>query len=381
MKPIIASVPNEFHIEQNIIGNPLTDILTLLPKTPSFTPIWHYTEECMIALQTRHSDFLLPEEMKLLHHLMSLKNEAFTWSDLEHSSFKMEYFPPVKIPVIPHTPWIEHNIPIPPGIYDKVCMIICKKIESGIYECSNSAYCSCWFCMLKKDRKVLHIVHILEPLNRVTIKHSSVTPIPEHLAEQFAGQSCGAVLNLYVGYDKHLIKESSHDFTTFQTPYGAMCLIMLLMGWMNLVPIFHDDICHILQPKILTYTIPYIDDVPVKGPVTHYLLPDSSYKTIPVNSGIRHFVWEHFQNINRIVQHMKYSGSTFLGTKSMMCIENFIIISHYCMPDGRKLDTGKVDVIHNWGTCHTLSKVQTLLGTVGLMHIYIWNRASHPCFE
>ena len=47
------------------------------------------------------------------------------------------------------------------------------------------------------------------------------------------------------------------------------------------------------------------------------------------------------------------------------------------MPDGRKLDTGNVDVIHNWGTCHTLFKVQTLLGTVGLMHIYIWNYVHH----
>ena len=104
-----------------------------------------------------------------------------------------------------------------------------------------------------------------------------------------------------------------------------------------------------------------------------YLLPDGSYETIPANSGIQRFIWEHFQNINHIIQHMKYSSSTFSGTKSMMCIENFIIISHYCMPDGRKPDTGKVDVICNWGTCHTLSKVRAFLGTVGLMRIYIQN--------
>ena len=375
VKPVVASVPNEFRIERNIIGDPLANIPTLSPNPPLFTPCGRYTEERMIALQTRHGDFLLPEEMKLLHHLMSLQNEAFAWSDLERGSFKTEYFPPVEIPVIPHTPWIERNIPIPPGIYDEVCAIIRKKIESGVYERSNSAYRSRWFCTLKKDGKALRIVHSLEPLNRVTIKHSGVTPIPEHLAEQFAGRSCGAVLDLYVGYDERLIKESSRDFTTFQTPYGAMRLVTLPMGWTNSVPIFHDDVCHILQPEIPTYTVPYIDDVPVKGPATRYLLPDGSYETIPANSGIRRFIWEHFQTINRIVQHMKYSGGTFSGTKSMMCIENFVIIGHYCTPDGRKPDTGKVDVIRNWGACHTLSEVRAFLGTVGLMRIYIRNYA------
>jgi len=71
----------------------------------------------------------------------------------------------------------------------------------------------------------LQIVHSLEPLNHITIKHSGVPPIPEHLAEQFAGCSCSAMLDLYVGYDERLIAESLHDYMTFQTPYGALRLV------------------------------------------------------------------------------------------------------------------------------------------------------------
>jgi len=88
-----------------------------------------------------------------------------------------------------------------------VCAIIKKKINSGVYEPSNSSYQSRWFCVLKKDGMSLQIVHSLEPLNRITIKHSGVPLIPEHLAEQFAGRSCGAMLDLYVGYDEQLIAE------------------------------------------------------------------------------------------------------------------------------------------------------------------------------
>ena len=95
---------------------------------------------------------------------------------------------------------------------------------------------------------------------------------------------------------------SAHDYTTFQTPYGALRLTKLLMGWMNAVPIFHDDVTHILQPEVPKYTIPYIDDVPIRGPASTYQDDDGAFETIPENSGIHRFIWEHFQNVNRIVQ-------------------------------------------------------------------------------
>jgi hypothetical protein len=39
---------------------------------------------------------------------------------------------------------------------------------------------------------------------------------------------------------------------------------------------------------------------PIAGPDTQYELEDGGYQTIPENSGIRRFVWEHFTNVNRI---------------------------------------------------------------------------------
>ena len=59
------------------------------------------------------------------------------------------------------------------------------------------------------------------------------------------------------------------------------------MGWTNLVPIFHDTVTFILQPEIPEWTIPYIDDVPVKGPASQYIQEDSSYEVIEENPEIR----------------------------------------------------------------------------------------------
>ena len=119
--------------------------------------------------------------------------------------------------------------------------------------------------MVKKDGTSLRLVQSLEPLNAVTIAHSGVPPITEQLIEQFTGRACGAMLDLYIGYDERALAESSRDFTTFQSPYGTLRLTTLPMGWTNSVPIFHDDVIHILQAEIPHFTIPYINDVPIKG--------------------------------------------------------------------------------------------------------------------
>ncbi|KNZ81496.1 hypothetical protein J132_00462 [Termitomyces sp. J132] len=121
--------------------------------------------------------------------MVAKQEKAFAWEDSEWGSLRPDFFPPVRIPTIPHVPWVQHNCPIPPGLEKEICKIICGKISTGIYEPSNSAYCLRWLCVLKKNGK-LRIVHSLEPLNRVTICHSGVPPFPDHIAESFAGRIC-----------------------------------------------------------------------------------------------------------------------------------------------------------------------------------------------
>ena len=171
------------------------------------------------------------------------------------------------------------------------------KMDTGVYECSNSSYHSRWFCIAKKEVDTIRPVHSLKPLNTVTIQHSGITPFTEQIAKQFAGHACGGMLDLYVGYNECALTESSCNYTTFQTPYGALHLTKLPMSWTNAVPIFHNDVTHIPQLEVPQYTIPYIDDVPIHGPTMTYQAPDGTFKTIPENSGICHFVWEHFQNL------------------------------------------------------------------------------------
>src|SRR6266850_8393053 len=221
VKLIIGALPAQFRIVRNITGDPLADMPTLLTNPTEFTLTGRYTAECKEAVDKQHEgDFLWDEGKKLMHHFMSVQNEVFAWDNTKCGKFKEEYFPPVEIPTVPHEPWIQKNIPIPPGIYEDICEQIRTKIWAGVYEPSNSSYRSRWFCVVKDSR--LRVVHSLELLNKVTIQHSGVTPTPDHLAEDFTCRACGATLNLYVSYDERILAESSGDLTTFQMPFGTL---------------------------------------------------------------------------------------------------------------------------------------------------------------
>ncbi len=377
----MTDLPERFRIVRNIIGDPLATLPILSTNPPPFQPSHRYTLEHKEFIDKVHGgDFLWPAERELMHHFMIIQQDAFAWSDAERGHFREDFFPPVEMPTIAHKPWAVRNIPIPPGIYDHVCSLLKRKIDAGVFEPSNSSYRSPWFCVVKKDGTSLRIVQSLEPLNAVTIAHSGVPPFTEQIVEQFAGRACAAMLDLYVGYDERALAEVSRDFTTFQTPFGALRLTTLPMGWTNSVPIFHDDVTHILRAEIPHLTVPYIDDVPIKGPRSYYFNDDGTYETIPENAGIRRFVWEHFQGVNRVVQHMKYSGGTFSGYKSALCTREITVLGHRCTPEGRLPDVTKVDKIANWGELFDLTDVRAFLGTIGVCRMFIQNfahRAHH----
>lgn len=372
VKPTLSSLPDQFRIERNIKGDPLAEMPVLTPFPPEYVPTGRYTQERKDKMQEEHmSDgFLWPEEIKCVNHLMNLQNEAFAWDDSERGRFKDEYFPPVEIPVVPHTPWVERNIKIPPGSFDEVCRIIKSKMDNGVYERSNSSYRSKWFCVVKKDGK-LRLVHSLEPLNAVTIAHSGIPPATEDLAEQFAGRACGGMFDLYVGYDERMLATSSRDYTTFQTPYGALRLVTLPMGWTNSVPIFHDDVTYILQEEIPRIAAVFIDDVPVKGPATRYELAGGDYERHPANPGIRRFFWEHLQNVNRVLQRIKYSGATFSGKKSTICSAQITVVGHLCTYEGRIPAPDRLAKLEVWPECKDKSDVRAYLGTLGVCRIFI----------
>ena len=226
---------------------------------------------------------------------------AFAWTATECGRLDDQYFPPVKIPTIPHTPWILRNIPIPPLSWDQAIQIIKDQITSGMYEPSATAYQSRWFCVLKQDGKTLRLVHNLQPLNAVTIRDSSVPPFVEHLAKLFGRYAVYGMMDLFAEYDQHPLHMDSRDMTTFNSLLGPHHLTTLSMGHTNVVQIYQADMAFILQDELPHHTMPFIDDLPVRSEMSRYQRPDGSYKTILEKPGIRLLIWKHLTIVHRIL--------------------------------------------------------------------------------
>jgi len=184
------------------------------------------TEERLNALDLNKSDFLWPEKLKLLQHILLLNESGLAWTEDEKGRFRDDYFAPIKIPAIEHIPWIHKNIPIPYSILDDVIQIFKDKLAAGVYEPSDASYHSCFFCVKKKNGS-LRLVHDLQPLNAVTICNSGVLPLTDQIIESMARRACYAMLDLFVRYDHHTLDVASRDLTTVQSPIGAVWLTCL----------------------------------------------------------------------------------------------------------------------------------------------------------
>jgi hypothetical protein len=216
-------------------------------------------------------------------------------------------------------------------------------------------------------------VHDLQPLNAVTIQDSSLPPFIEQLVESFVGYAVYGMMDLYSGYDQRALHEESCDLTMFGMPLGLHWLTMLLQGHANVVQVYQGDTAFILQDEIPNYTSPFINDVPIKLVKTRYQRTDRSYETIAQNPGIHRFIWEHCIVINHILQQLENVSVMVSTTKFVLAAPTAIIIRHKCTFEGCIPEDSKVQKIHDWPECRTVTQVHSFLGTCGVLCIFIRN--------
>jgi hypothetical protein len=380
--PVPGTLPEEYRIVRRVPEDPLLTLPDINPYPPSshpssFKPGKRLTQERWEEFYNRlvKEGFLWEKEIDLAASILKNNEKAVAWVDSERGTFSRAYFDPVRIPTIEHVPWVRKDIRIPPGIKETVLAEIQRKIDTGVYEPSNSSYRSSWFIVPKKDGSP-RIVHNLEPLNAVTIRDAGVPPVVEEVVEDFAGRVSYFYGDLYVGYDERELDERSRDLTTFQTPKGTLRSTALPMGYTNAVSIFHGDVTFILMPEIPRHCRVFIDDVGGKGPKSYYRLADGSYECITENSGIRRFVWEHFEIVNRILHRISHAGATFSAKKLHLCLPEISILGHACNYEGRIPDKSHIAKIMHWPLCANITEVRGFLGVLGLVRIFIKNFAA-----
>ena len=91
--------------------------------------------------------------------------------------------------------------------------------------------------------------------------------------------------------------------------------------------------------KILDNLIPreyilFLDNIGVKGPTIIY----NNTEVLP---GIRQFVIEYIQVLDRILEYIERTGYT-IGPKLQFCISRIVIVGFVYRAEGQNLETAKV---------------------------------------
>jgi hypothetical protein len=267
-------------------------------------------------------------------------------------------------------PWAQKNIPIPTGIMNDVIDLFKRKVAAGVYEHSDAPYRSRWFCVKKKSG-ALRIIHDLQPLNAVMIRNAAVPPFVGQFVEGMAARTCYSMLDLFVGYDHRSLDVASHDLTMFQTPLGAFRCTVLPQGSTNAVAIFHGDVTFLLEPEMPDIAKPFLDDTAIRGPASCFETPDGGYEVTPTNDGIRCFMWEHLNDVHRVLHRLRHAGATISAPKLFLAAPKVVILGHKCTYEGHVPEDTKTAKVQSWPPCKNVSDVRAFLGTAGTMRIWI----------
>jgi hypothetical protein len=313
VKPVPGVYPEDARTIRTFPEDPLSSLPILSPNPPSSTPAEKLSLERLQLLEVNSEGFLWPEEEKPFDHIMQVHQHTRAFEETDRGTFREDYSSPHIIPTVPHVPWAERKIPVPPGILNDVVKLLKDKIAAGVYEPGQSSCGSKWFCVIKKSGK-LRIVHDLQKLNSVTIKDAGLPPDLDSFVEPFAGRACYSVFDLFWGYDARKIHPNSRDPTSFMSPLGLLRITSMPMGFTNAVAEFQNCVVFILQDEIPLTANVFIDDLGIKGPASRHELPGGGYQTIPENPGIRRFIWEQALDVHRIMHRIGHAGAAFSAT-------------------------------------------------------------------
>ena len=381
-RPVPNIFPESVKVIRRFPSNPLERLPKLPFQAPEFIATKRLTEKRMKNLELEENKDLRGEERKLLEHILQLNERSIAFAEEERGTFRRDYFSDYQMPVMEHEPWKDRNIPLPPGHRDEILRLLKEKIDVGVYEPAQSSYRSRWFCVAKKNGE-LRIVHDLQTLNSVSVMDSGVPPILDEFVESFAGRAIYSVLDMYWGFYARVVHPKSRDMTAFQTPLGELRITSLPMGYTNSPAEFQACMMYILQDEVPEKAGVFIDDIPIKGPITQYLDKNGEPEVLPENSGIRRFVWEHLQDVHRILWRIGEAGGTVSGKKMQLCQKEATIVGHRCTSEGRYPTEGRAEKIHKWPQPVNLKDVRGFLGLCGTVRIWIkdYSQIARPLVE
>ena len=90
--------------------------------------------------------------------------------------------------------------------------------------------------------------------------------------------------------------------------------------------------------------------------------PKTTYNNEEVAPGITRYVFEHIQNLDKVLADLEQADITIASAKSQCCQARSKIVGYICDANGRHPDTSKVLKILNWPECTDVTFAHAFIG-------------------
>ena len=312
---------------------------------------------------------VIPQERDVLAEMLYNREADIAFSFKEIRVISHDVVPPQEIRTIPHTAWQPHGFAIPKALIGIVTNMLRERLDRGTLELCHGPYRNPWFVVGKKEKGKYRLINAALEMNKVTICDANLPPSVDEFSEDFAGCAIASLVDFFLGYDQVELAAMFRDLTAFMTPLGLLQMTRLPMGAINSVAQFVRIVTKILQDHIPEVARQFVDDVGVKGPKT-------TYNNAEVAPGIRRYVLEHIQSLDRVLADIERAGATISGLKSQFCMAGLKVVGFVCDIKRRHPDAAKVIKILDWPDPIDTTGARAFLGVCVYYRIWIYDFAT-----
>lgn len=305
------------------------------------------------------------EERVFFEEMMLNREKAIAFEWRECGKVHEDVTPPIVIKTVPHKAWQSPGFPLPRALHNQMLEMLRDRIAKGVLERCFGPYRNPWFLVAKKAKGQYRLVNACMEMNRHTIRDANLPPSVDEFSEEFAGCQLSSLIDWFSGYDQLVLAEESRDMTAFMTPLGLLRMTTVPQGATNSIAQFVRVVEKILEPLLNHTAMPFMDDVGVKGPYTDY----GNEEVLP---GIRKFVYEHVQNLDKTLERIERAGVS-IGPKSQFMKKGMTIVGFSTGSFGRLPEVTKVVKIIEWPSCVCVSDIKAFLGVCLYYRIWVRN--------
>jgi hypothetical protein len=151
--------------------------------------------------------------------------------------------------------------------------------------------------------------------------------------------------------------------TAFQTLVGLVRSCTMVQGATNSVAAFQRVAMRMTKDH-WPETQPFIDDITSGGPKTDY----GGEEALP---GVRRYVLEHVQQMDRVLADVERAGATVSGKKCYWGMDRLTIVGYEVTAEGRYPDHQKVEKIAKWPECRNVTEVRAFVGICVYYRIWV----------